>query len=166
MPAPGVDAAAIISTLLDHGVRFVVVGGFAVELWDVAVRPTIDVDITPEQSKRNLGRLADALNQLDAGLRLGDETVMVPGGLTAANLQEMRMLNLSTSVGPLDLTIFPAGTAGYPDLVRNATEIEFQGVMVPTAALEDVARSKEAAGRPKDLVTLPAIRAHLDRRRR
>jgi len=166
MPAPGVDAAAIVRTLLDHGVRFVVVGGFAVELWDVAVRPTIDVDITPEHSKRNLGRLADALNQLGAGLRLGDETVMVPGGLTAANLQEMRVLNLSTSVGPLDLTIFPAGTEGYPDLVRNATEIEFQGVMVPTAALEDVARSKEAAGRPKDLVTLPAIRAHLDRRRR
>jgi hypothetical protein len=35
---------------------------------------------------------------------------------------------------------------------------------VPTAALEDVLRSKEASGRPKDLAVIPAIRAHLRRR--
>jgi hypothetical protein len=57
----------------------------------------------------------------------------------------------------------PAGTEGYPDLIQNAAQIEYQGVVVPTASLEDVARSKEAAGRPKDLRTLPAIRAHLRR---
>jgi hypothetical protein len=165
MPAPGVDAAAIVKTLLDNGVRFVVVGGFALELWDVAVLPTIDVDITPEQSKRNMGMLAAALNELDAGLRFGDETVRIPGGFTASNLEEMRVLNLSTSAGPLDLTLVPAGTGGYDDLARNASRVEFQGVSVPTAALEDVARSKEMAGRPKDLMALPAIRAHLERRR-
>ena len=46
MPIPGVDAARMIDTLNDHGVLYVVVGGFAVELWDVAVLPTVDVDIT------------------------------------------------------------------------------------------------------------------------
>jgi hypothetical protein len=164
MPAPDVEAARMIGTLLRHEVEFVVVGGFAVELWDVAVQPTVDVDITPERSEENLDRLAAALNELEAALRSGDETIAIPGGFTGGNIEGMNVLSLATTAGPLDLTIMPAGTEGYPDLIRNATDIEYQGVEVPTASLEDVARSKEAAGRPKDLRTLPAIRAHIRRR--
>lgn len=166
MPTPDVDAARIVTILHKHRVQFVVVGGFAVELWNVAVQPTVDVDITPERSKENLVRLAAALNELDAKLRHGDETVAIPGGFTGQNIEDMLVLNLSTSAGPLDLTVVPAGTDGYADLVRNASEISYEDVAVPTASLEDVARSKEAAGRPKDIRTLPAIRAHLERKQR
>lgn len=166
MPTPDVDAARMVRILHEHQVLFVVVGGFAVELWDVAIQPTIDVDITPERSEENLARLAAALNELDAELRYGQENVAIPGGFTGQNIEDMLVLNLSTSAGPLDLTILPAGTEGYPDLIRNASDLEYEGVTVPTAALEDVARSKEAAGRPKDIRVLPAIRAHIERRRR
>lgn len=150
--------------LVKHRVLFVVVGGFAVELWNVAVQPTVDVDIAPERSKENLDRLASALNELDARLRYGEETVVIPGGFTAQHIEDMLVLNLSTSAGPLDLTVMPAGTDGYADLIRNSSEISYQDVVVPTASLADVARSKEAAGRPKDIRTLPAIRAHLERK--
>jgi hypothetical protein len=163
MPVPGVDAERIVATLLAHDVRFVVVGGFAVELWDVAVQPTVDVDVTPEVSHQNLKRLADALNELEASLRVDGDEIDVPGGLSAELIGRMSVLNLVTDAGPLDLTILPAGTDGFPDLVRNSTELPYRGVMVPTASLADVARSKEAAGRPKDLRTLPAIYAHLQR---
>jgi hypothetical protein len=166
MPVQGVDAESIIRTLLHHEVAFVVVGGFAIELWDVAVQPTVDIDITPEMSRQNLLRLADALNDLEASIRVGSECVRVPGGLTAEMIEQMRTLDLNTIAGPLDLTIFPAGTTGFDDLISDATEIPYGDVMVPTASLQDVARSKEAAGRPKDLRTLPAIHAHLERLRR
>lgn len=166
MPVPGVDAEHIVATLRSYDVAYVVIGGFAVELWDVAVQPTVDIDITPDMSPGNLERLANALNDLKAGIRVGSETVMVLGGLTAEMIEQMRVLNLNTVAGPLDLTILPAGTSGYADLVAGATEIPYGDVMVPTASLEDVARSKEAAGRPKDLRTLPAIRAHLERLKR
>lgn len=155
-----------MAVLHKHRVRFVVVGGFAVELWDVAVQPTVDVDITPDRSKENLDRLATALNELGAKLRYGEETVAIPGGFTGQNIEDMAVLNLSTAAGPLDLTLMPAGTDGYVDLARNASEIAYQDVVVPTASLADVARSKEAAGRPKDIRTLPAIRAHLERLQR
>jgi hypothetical protein len=163
MPIPGVDAERIVATLNSHNVRFLVIGGFAVELWDVAVQPTVDVDVTPEMSQENLRKLADALNELDAGLGVGGDKVEVPGGLTAELIEQMSVLNLITAAGPLDLTILPAGTDGYPDLVRNSTDLPYREVMVPTASLADVARSKEAVGRPKDLRTLPAIYAHLER---
>lgn len=166
MPTPDVDAARIIETLRRHKVAFVVVGGFAVELWDVAAQPTVDVDITPEMSGENLERLAAALNELDTDIRYGDENLGISGGLTRHHIESAMVLNLATSAGPLDITVRPAGTDGYDDLARNAADLEYQGVKVPTAALEDVARSKEAAGRPKDIKTLPAIRAHLERRKR
>jgi hypothetical protein len=163
MPAPDVDARTIIETLNRHAVDYVVVGGFAVELWDVAVQPTVDVDITPERSRENMMRLAAALNELRAAIRTGEGQVEVPGGIAAELIEQMQVMNLSTSAGPLDLTVVPAGTSGYEDLIRNKTDLVYRGVTVPTASLRDVERSKESAGRPKDLLTLPAIRAHIDR---
>lgn len=163
MPVPGVDAQKMIAALLARDVRFVVVGGFGIELWDVAVQPTVDVDITPEMSKQNLARLAEALVDLDAGLRVSGEKVELPDGIQAELIEQMTVLNLLTDAGPLDLTIIPAGTYGYDDLSRNASGIDYQDVVVPTASLRDIARSKEAAGRPKDIRVLPAIYAHLDR---
>jgi hypothetical protein len=124
------------------------------------------VDITPGTSPANLGRLADALNELEAGIRSGGETIQIPGGLTGENVEDMRVLNLMTSAGPVDITVIPAGTDGYSDLVKRARMIEYEGIMVPTCDLADVARSKEAAGRPKDIKTLPAIRSHLERLRK
>ena len=163
MPAPSVDAVRIVTTLHKHSVAFVVLGGFAVELWNVAIQPTVDVDITPERSEENLERLAAALNELNAELRYGEEALRIPGGLTRQNIEAMMILNLVTSAGPLDITLMPAGTNGYEDLAGNASDLAYQGLVIPTAALEDVARSKEAAGRPRDIRTLPAIRAHLER---
>lgn len=164
MPVPGVDAVKMITVLRRHEVEFVVVGGFAVELWDVPVNPTVDIDITPERSRENLERLAEALNELRAAIRSGAESIPIPGGVTAELLQQMRVVNLITTAGPLDLTMTPAGTDGYRDLVEGAVEITYREVEVLTASLEDVARSKEAAGRPKDLKVLPAIYAYLRRR--
>ncbi|GEM_PF-2496763 len=56
----------------------------------------------------------------------------------------------------------PSGTHGYDDLRRDATELEILGVHVPLASLADIIRSKEAADRPKDRLTLPMLRRILD----
>jgi hypothetical protein len=167
MPSPAIDAESIIATLNRHSVRYVVVGGFAIELWDVAVPPTQDIDVTPETSRANLRALSAALNELGAKLRIsGSDPVAIPGGISAELIGQVDMLNLATDAGPLDLTIMPQGTSGYGSLVRNATDLELNGLLVPTAALEDILESKEAAGREKDFKTIPAIRAHLDSQRR
>jgi hypothetical protein len=71
----------------------------------------------------------------------------------------MKMLNLRTPFGDVDLTFEPQGTDGYEDLTRHAKEIEVGPVLVRIAALEDIIRSKEAAGRAKDLNALPELHA-------
>jgi hypothetical protein len=66
-------------------------------------------------------------------------------------------MTFTTAAGPLDVNLRPDGTRGYKDLIRAAESRQVEGVTIPVAALEDVARSKEAAGRPKDLERLPEL---------
>lgn len=63
------DLEAIIAAFERHDVAYVVIGGEAARArgWP---DPTEDVDLTPERSKENLSRMADALGELDAGFRV------------------------------------------------------------------------------------------------
>ncbi len=52
------------------------------------------------------------------------------------------------------------------DLVRDALNLQLGSNLVKVASLADVIRSKEAAGRAKDLAVLPTLRAMLERQQR
>lgn len=166
MPTADVDAATMLGTLRRHNVQYVVIGGFAAELHNVAIPPTRDVDVTPSSTAANLERLAQALRELNARFRVPDgppEGVEIPGGITGAWLADMVTVTLTTDAGALDIALRPDGTAGYDDLSASLTMLTHEGQDVPVAGLADVIRSKEAAGREKDLLVLPALRAHLRR---
>lgn len=47
MSEPAFDAAHIIATLNRHNVEYVIVGGYAANIYG-AVRPTQDIDVTPK----------------------------------------------------------------------------------------------------------------------
>ena len=158
----------MLEVLLRHDVTFVVIGGFAIELHEAPVVPTRDVDITPSGDRTNLVRLIGALNELKGRLRVPGGPaagVAVPGGLTPEFLQAMVSVALVTAAGPLDIALLPEGTEGYDDLARSQSHIEFQNLRLPVASLDDIIRSKEAAGREKDLLVLPALREHRRRQR-
>jgi len=158
----------MLEVLLRHDVTFVVIGGFAIELHEAPVVPTRDVDITPSGDRTNLVRLIGALNELKGRLRVPGGPaagVAVPGGLTPEFLQAMVSVALVTAAGPLDIALLPEGTEGYDDLARSQSHIEYQNLRLPVASLDDIIRSKEAAGREKDLLVLPALREHRRRQR-
>jgi hypothetical protein len=141
-----------------------VIGGFAAELHQVAVPPTRDIDVTPEASSGNLQRLSMALRELNARFRVSNspvDGVEISGGITADLLATMVTITLWTDAGPLDIAMRPDGTTGYTDLLNSVVILQYRGRDVPVASLADVIRSKEAAGRQKDLLVLPALRAHL-----
>jgi hypothetical protein len=154
----------MLETLRSHRVDFVVVGGLAAVAHGSSL-PTEDLDIAPRRNLENLERLAAALQELHARLRtVGDDEGVVfslDGAFLAAQPQ---MLNLVTDAGDLDLTISPAAfPEGYDDLVLTSVEMDL-GVDGPVrvAALRDIIRSKEAAGRDKDRAALPYLRALAD----
>lgn len=149
--------------------RFVLIGGMAAVMHgDVGV--TVDLDVVPEPSRGNLERLASALRELSARIR----TESAPDGLPFdcsreffQNLSPEAIVKMTTDAGDLDVTFVPTGTQGYSDLKRQAIVVRVADrVTVLVAALEDVIRSKEAAGREKDRASLPRLRRLLDRVRR
>jgi hypothetical protein len=148
---------AILEVLIQHDVRFVVIGGLAALAHGSPI-PTSDVDITPDPDQENLSRLSAALRDLDARIWAGDATEPLPCNHDAASLASAPVWNLATRFGRFDISMRPNGTDGYRDLARDATREDVLGVVVPVASLADVIRSKQAANRPKDQRVLPVLR--------
>ena len=128
---------------------------------------TEDIDITPATDFANLTSLAEALRELRARLRSATDEKGVSFPFDAAMLRTAQTWNLTTTYGDLDLAFTPSGTKGYKDLRREASRVRLgAGLKVTVAALRDVIRSKEAAGRDKDLAQLPILRRTLEEMRR
>ncbi len=155
----------MLRTLERHQVRYVVIGGIGATLHGSPL-PTRDTDICPEPGDLNLERLAAALREMDARIRAPDAPTGLPFTCDAAFLRQMKLLNLTTRFGDLDLSFEPAGTRGYEELAPRSVRYDLgEGVVVPVAALEDIIRSKEAANRDKDRQTLPTLRLLLEKQR-
>jgi hypothetical protein len=152
------DPDALLEVLHRHEVQYVLIGGLAAALRGSAT-PTFDVDITPAADAANLARLSAALTELDARIRVDG----IPEGLAfshdVASLGQITTLNLVTRFGDLDIAFEPAGVADYSQWQTHATLVTVLGVPVQVASLDDIIRSKETAGRDKDRLQLPMLRA-------
>jgi hypothetical protein len=142
-----------------------VIGGVGATLHGSPL-PTHDTDICPARDSVNLDALAAALRDLGARIRAPGVPDGLPFDCDAAFIRQMNMLNLTTPLGDLDLSFEPSGTEGYEDLARRATPCDLGGgLVVSLASLEDIIRSKEAANREKDKMTLPTLRLLLQKKR-
>jgi hypothetical protein len=149
-----------------HQVRYVIIGAFAAIAQQAPIPATRDIDLTPEASQENLARLSRALTDLGAKIR----TEAVPEGLPfshdATSLAAAEVWNLICADGEFDISFYPSGFAGgYTELAVNAHRLRVGEAEVVVADLADVIRSKETAGRPKDLRVLPSLYRHLSARR-
>lgn len=156
------DPLGALQTLNRHGVRFIVIGGYAAAIRGSPVI-TGDVDICYARDDENLERLAEALRELQATLRGAPPDV--PFQLDAKTLKRGNTFTFNTTVGPLDCVGTPAGTAGFEDLDAEATDEDLDGFSVRVASIEDLMRMKRATGRAKDLIALEwlgALRDELD----
>ena len=152
---------AVVSTLNDHDVEYLVVGMLAAVLQG-APAVTLDIDIVHRRSSENVTRLLAALRDLDARyrndprtLRPGDSHLIGPGH----QLLVTRYCDLDV-LGSID------GGKDYDALLADTVVVDLQGVAVRVLELSRVIAAKQAAGRPKDLAALPMLRATLDELRK
>jgi hypothetical protein len=156
---PPFDPLRALHTLVDHGVRFVLIGGYAGALRGSPMI-TGDVDVCYARDDENLERLAGALGSLDARLRGAPPEV--PFRLDARTLRAGDHFTFTTSAGPIDILGTPAGTKGLSDLDATATDEVIDGLTIRVASIEDLIRMKRAAGRAKDRIELEWLSAVRD----
>jgi hypothetical protein len=110
--------------LLRHEVKFVVIGGAAIQSHGRAY-DTQDIDVTPETDEANLQRLADALNELECRLVTDPADprswVALPADhFTPRSLMTASVWNLATRHGLLDLSFTQAASQAATSPWRQA----------------------------------------------
>ncbi len=162
-PSPNIPR--IVAVLNHHAVDYLLVGGVATIVHGAAA-PTGDVDCLVEGSAENLHRLAVAMAELDARLRVGrlddDEVALLPVVLDEVMLAKTEISVWRTGAGNVDLlTALPGHSGGrlyYDDLAERAELMVIEGMTAPVACLDHVIASKRWADRPKDRQVLPELR--------
>lgn len=145
--------AAVTRALARQHFDVVLIGNAAAALQGAPVT-TLDFDFMFRKTARNLQKLRALADDLGA-------VVLRPYYPVSELYRVMR------DVGNLQLD-FMARVDGIPSfeaLRARATAAAFGGHELLVAALEDVIRSKQAAGRPQDRAVLPVLRATLRGRR-
>jgi hypothetical protein len=163
VPEPYVfDPELVLRALVAHGVRFVVIGGYAAALHG-SPAVTLDADVCPARDRENLERLAAALADVHARIRVDAEPEGFDARIDAAFLAQMQMVNLVTDGGAFDIAFRPAAFAGgYEELAPAAVVLDLDGLEVPVASLADIIRSKQEANRDKDRAVMPILLALQD----
>lgn len=160
------DPLGILGVLAQHEVRFVVIGGFAGNLRGTP-DVTQDLDICYARDDDNLRRLASALADLEARLRVAREPdADLPFQLDVQALRLGDSFTFTTRLGDLDVLGTPSGTNGFDDLDRGASHLDAADMTVGVASIDDLIRMKRASARRKDVVQLEhleALREEIDR---
>ena len=144
------DPTLALRVLNRHEVDYVLIGGLAGELLGAPLG-TNDIDVCYRRTTENMHRLAEALGELHAKLRVAGVDEDLPFLLDGRTLAAGDSFTFETDAGDVDLLGTPPGTAGFRDLDAGATAYDLgDGLVVRIVALDDLIRMKEAAGRPKD----------------
>ena len=156
------DPLWALRTFNARQVRYVLIGGYASSILGAPI-VTNDVDICYERTAENMERLAAALEELHAKLRVSGVEEDLPFLLDGRTLAAGDSLTFVTDAGAVDILGTPSGTGGFKDLDAGATAYDLgDGLVVRVVSLDDLIRMKEAASRPKDEAHLHVLTALRD----
>jgi multidrug efflux pump subunit AcrA (membrane-fusion protein) len=150
----------LLRRLVEADVRFVLVGGLAVNAWGV-VRGTKGVDIVVDIESGNLKRIAEVAVAAGGHVQRG-EALLGSAPSIAAEIASGEQVAIETDLGRLDVVQGLDGVPGYSELRARASEAEVLGVKVAVCSREDLGSMKLAAGRPRDLVDREDLQAASD----
>jgi len=146
----------LISTLVEHGVEFIVVDGVAAVIQGAPVT-TFDLDIVPALSPDNIAAFEKALSALGATYRERPE--LCPDTTTLATRGHKL---LATSAGPLDVLGAVGDDESFAELQGHTVSVEAWGLRIQVLDLESLIRIKEFVGHDKDRAVLPILKRTLE----
>jgi predicted nucleotidyltransferase len=135
-----------LKLLIDNGIRFVVVGGYAVGIHGFP-RYTGDMDVFVAVDADNAARLKrvfelfgfDDLGLAEDDFRQADSVIEIG--------REPTKIQVLTGIDGVD----------FADAYANRIEVDLDGLQVPFLGFEDLLRNKKASARSKDLIDVDEL---------
>ena len=143
---PDQEFREFAESLMSHGVKFMVIGGYAVTAHGHP-RYTGDIDFFVEKSRENAKRIVSTIHDFFGPL---------PGVTEECYLDEKRMSQFGVPPYRIDILVSILGV-DFEDAYSRRQLLPLAGVPVPFIALEDLKKNKLATGRHKDLGDLEAL---------
>lgn len=151
-----IELRQALETFARHEVEFIIVGGVAMNLHGSA-RVTFDLDICYDRRPTNLKRVAAALAPYHPRLRGLPENL--PSVWDEQTLRSGTNFMLTTDIGDIDLLGEVAGVGNYAGAFAASVTVALYGIECRVLTLDSLIASKRAAGRTKDLLSLPELEA-------
>jgi hypothetical protein len=169
---PPLDLNRLLEVLTRNDVDFVVVGGSAAGFLG-ASRLTEDADCVVRRERANLERLASALRELHARLRVArmsdEEAKALPVQVDGMMLETTGNSTWTTDAGPFDvlndLKDFEGRSVPYEELLTRSLVVHGDGFVVRVASVDDIIAAKTFANREKDREALPELNDIRERER-
>ncbi|HEX6152274.1 MAG TPA: nucleotidyltransferase [Solirubrobacterales bacterium] len=144
----------LLERLVEAEVRFVLVGGLAVNAWGY-LRATRDVDVVPDPDPDNLERLDALLRELggkvDAGGRLLDSDAIT------TFLRTGDRTLVQTELGQVDVLQGLPQVPRFEDLEKQARSVDIEGLAIMVCSLDHLLEMKRASDRPRDQEDVEAL---------
>jgi predicted nucleotidyltransferase len=135
------DFSDLLRIFNEHGVKYLVVGGYAVVQY-AEPRYTKDLDVLIATDEKNAEAVYNALREFGAPL----------AGLTSKDFAEDGFF-FQMGVPPIRVDVI-MGIPGvnFGECWNRRVEVDFEGLNVIFISKQDLIVSKQAAGRPQDLI--------------
>lgn len=151
------DLLEFWATLNRHGVKYIMVGGFAVNM-NGFIRATKDTDLWLQDSVENRKNFREAYAELGYGDFPSLETMQFVHGWTQFYLAQGIILDIMTGMKGLE-------DVSFEECYEQAQIADLEGVKVPFLHINHLLANKKAVGRPKDqidVLELEKIKKYLD----
>jgi len=146
----------LLNRLIEAEVRFVLVGGLAVNAWGY-LRATRDVDVVPDPAPENLERLDALLRELGGKVDVNGE--LLEGAAIRTFLRTGDRTLVATDLGQVDILQGLPQIPPFSALDEKAKEVDLDGLVVRVCSLEHLMEMKRSSVRPRDREDLKALEA-------
>jgi predicted nucleotidyltransferase len=146
----------LLARLIEADVRFVLVGGLAVNAWGY-LRATRDIDFVPDPDPENLARLDAVLQGL--GGKVDVDGKLLAGTAISTFLRTGDRTLVATELGQVDVLQGLPQVPRFAALEEKAKDVDLDGLVVRVCSLEHLIGMKRASERPRDREDLAALEA-------
>jgi len=146
----------LLAHLIDAEVRFILVGGLAVNAWGY-LRATRDIDVVPDPSPENLVKLDAVLRGLGGKVDVGGRLLDADAISTFLRTGDRTLVE--TDLGQVDVLQGLPQVPSFAALDAEASSIDLDGLEIRVCSFDHLLAMKRASDRPRDRDDLEALEA-------